>query len=205
MAHYLHIEGLDLSGKTTLAHNYADASPLEWQINSNALGQGNPIWELADDLRKKDAYDAEVVGNVYVAGLMADIRSFKELQIHTIQDSTVALRSLAYHIVHGTPRLADALQDLVKEHPRFDASFYLAATIEARLQRLDKRMREHPEEIAPDDLMVVRNPERFMAMEGVLREWSTKIFNSVVIDTTNMTPEMVLEEVNRQYEPRVEQ
>jgi thymidylate kinase len=205
MANYLHIEGMDLSGKTTLAHNYAAASPLEWQVNSNALGQGNPIWELADDLRKKDAYDAEIVGNVYVAGLMADIRGFKELQINTIQDSTVALRSLAYHVVRSTPRLADALQDLIKEHPRFDASFYLAASMEARMRRLDQRMRERPEEVAPDDLMVVRSPERFMAMEGVLREWSSKIFGSVVIDTTNMTPEMVVAEVNRQYEPKVEQ
>lgn len=205
MANYLHIEGMDLSGKTTLAHNYAAASPQEWQVNSNALGPGNPIWELADDLRKKDEYDAEIVGNVYVAGLMADIRSFREPNINTIQDSTVALRSLAYHVVRGTPRLADALQDLIKEHPRFDASFYLAASMEARMRRLDQRMREHPEEVAPDDLMVVRSPERFMAMEGVLREWSTKIFDSVVIDTTGMTPQMVLEEVNRQYEPKVEQ
>lgn len=204
MANYLHIEGMDLSGKTTLAGNYADASPLEWQLNSNALGPDNPIWELADDLRKKDAYDAEIVGNVYVAGLMADIRTFQPPQMNTIQDSTVALRSLAYHVVRGTPRLADALQDLIKEHPRFDASFYLAASMEARMRRLDQRMREHPEEVAPDDLMVVRNPERFMAMEGVLREWSAKIFNSVVIDTTSMTPEMVLDEVNRQYQPVAE-
>lgn len=201
MANYLHIEGMDLSGKTTLAGNYAAFSPLDWQINSNSLGQGNPIWELADDLRKKDAYDAEIVGNVYVAGLMADIRTFKPPQKNIIQDSTVALRSLAYHVVRGTPRLEDALTNLIKEHPRFDASFYLAASIEARMRRLDQRIREHPEEVAPDDLMVVRNPERFVAMEGVLRKWSVKIFNSVIIDTTDMTPEMVMNEVNRQYMP----
>ena len=118
MAHSLHIEGMDLSGKTTLAHNFASASPMDWQVNSNALGQGNPIWELADDLRKRDAYDAEVVSNVYLAGLMADIRTFQEPSSNTIQDSTVALRSLAYHVVRGTPRLADALQDLIKEQHR---------------------------------------------------------------------------------------
>jgi thymidylate kinase len=205
MANYLHIEGMDLSGKTTLANNYAAVSPLEWQVNSNALGQGNPIWELADDLRKKDAYDGEIVGNLYVTALMADIRGFERPTANTIQDSTVALRSLAYHVVRGTPRLADVLQDLIKEHPRFDASFYLAASMEARRSRLDQRIRDNPEEVAPDDLMVVRNPDRFVAMEGVLREWSTKIFDSVVIDTTNMSPEMVLEEVNRHYQPGMEQ
>lgn len=203
MVNYLHIEGMDLSGKTTLAHNYAEASPLDWEVNSNALGQGNPIWELADDLRKKDAYDAEIVGNVYVAGLMADIRGF-ELKTNTIQDSTVALRSLAYHTVRETPRLGDALQDLIKEHPRFNGSFYLAASMDARKARLQQRMRDNPEEVAPDDLMVLRSPEKFMAMEGILREWSTKIFGSVVIDTTNMTSEMVLAEVNRQYQPAEE-
>ena len=203
MANYLHIEGMDLSGKTTLAHNYAEASPLDWEVNSNALGQGNPIWELADDLRKKDAYDAEIVGNVYVAGLMADIRGF-ELKTNTIQDSTVALRSLAYHTVRETPRLGDALRDLIKEHPHFNGSFYLAASMDARKARLQQRMRDNPEEVAPDDLMVLRSPEKFMAMEGVLREWSTKIFGSVVIDTTNMNSEMVLAEVNRQYQPTEE-
>lgn len=205
MVKYLHIEGMDLSGKTTLANNYATASPLEWQLNSNALNSGNPIWELADDLRKKDAYDGEIVGNLYVTALMADIRSFEQPTVNTIQDSTVALRSLAYHIVCGTPRLTGVLQELIKEHPHFDVSFYLAASMEARRSRLNQRMRDNPEEVASDDLMVVRNPDRFIAMERVLREWSTNIFHSVVIDTTSMTPEMVLGEVNRHYRPGAEE
>jgi thymidylate kinase len=201
MSHYLHIEGMDLSGKTTAANNFSDSSSLEWQINANSLGHDNSIWQLADKLRKADEYDSEIVGNLYVTALMADIRSFEPITCNTIQDSTIALRSLAYHTVAGTPRLADTLQELIKEHPKFDASFYLLADIDAREERLQKRIIDHPEEVAPDDILVLKDSDRFIAMERCLRKWSKLIFKSVEIDTTKLTPDQVISELRGHYSP----
>lgn len=192
---YVHIEGMDLSGKTTLARNIAATSDRDWQIRTNSIcdtGE-NPIWQLADRLRISDTYDGEIIGNLYATALMADIRAFVPPTINTIQDSTVALRSLAYHKVRETPGLVNRLESLLLEHPGFDASFYLFADLATRRQRLEKRIDENPEEVAPDDLMVVRDPERFTAMEEYLRIRSIKKFESTFIDTSDMTPAEVLD------------
>ncbi len=49
-------------------------------------------------------------------------------------------------------------------------------------------MRTNPEEVAPDDLMVLRKPEKFMAMESCLVDLAQKAFHATVIDTTELTP-----------------
>lgn len=202
MSHYLHLEGMDLSGKTTTAGLYAANSPLEWRVRHNSIGDNNPIYELADRLRVEDAYDPEVVGNVYVAALMADVRTFERPPgVNVIQDSTIVLRSLAYHTVKKTPRLGAMLEDIAAEHPRFDASFYLAASMEARRDRLAQRQAERPWEVAEDDLMILKDPKRFEDMEAMLRYWSTTIFNSEVIDTTEMTQREVYSAIAGKFNP----
>ncbi|HYH75796.1 MAG TPA: hypothetical protein VD735_07620 [Candidatus Saccharimonadales bacterium] len=204
MSHYMHLEGMDLSGKTTTAARYAEQSPLDWRVNHNSISEHNPIYELADKLRLEDAYDPEVVGNVYVAALMGDMRTFERPSgINVIQDSTIVLRSLAYHTVKKTPRLGSMLQDIAAEHPRFDASFYLYADMDARRDRLAQRQAERPWEVAEDDLMILKDPKRFEDMEAMLQHWSTTIFNSTVIDTTEMTPMQVHNAIADKFNPGV--
>jgi len=189
---YVHFEGMDLAGKTTATNNFIKQSGKEWDIRRNSIVPENPIYLLADSLRRADAYDAEVLGNLYVAALMADIRTFKWPDKDTIQDSTIILRSLAFHTVRGTPRIKDVLIDMLPYHPKFDASFVFTASIEERLRRLEMRAKNQPDQISAEDLLVRDKPEKFLAMEACLIDFSRQCFHSVVIDTSTLTPDMVV-------------
>lgn len=202
---HIHIEGMDLAGKTTCAQGLAASYGGEWNIRQNSLSDDNPIYQLADKLRKLDAYTPAIVGHLYVVALMADIHGFQSPQINTIQDSTVLLRSLAYHTVSGNTEITEALGKVLRTHPDFDHTFILTASLEARRERLEKRQREQPDEVAPDDLMVIKRPEKFLAMEKQLVELAQTRFRSTLIDTTYMTPKMVVDNVRAILDKREQQ
>lgn len=192
---YLHIDGMDLAGKTTTARQTIIRVGGKWSIRINSLSDNNPIYLLADSLRKEDTYAPGILGHLYTVAMMADIAVFQWPTTNTIQDSTIILRSLAYHTISGNINISAVLDDILPKHPDFDASFVLTASLEARLKRLDSRRLEHPEEVASDDLMVVRKPERFLAMEACLSDIASKRFRARVIDTTNLTPDMVVSQI----------
>jgi thymidylate kinase len=194
-AQYIHIEGMDLAGKTTATHNFIDRTGRDWDVRRNSIVPENPIYLLADSLRRADAYDAEVLGNLYVAALMGDIRTFEWPDKDTIQDSTILLRSIAFHTVKGTPRIVEVLQEWAPKHPKFDASFVFTADIETRLRRLQSRMDNQPEQVSPEDLLVRDKPEMFMAMEAALIDLARNSFHSVIIDTSTLTPDAVVQKM----------
>ncbi len=59
------------------------------------------------------------------------------------------------------------LQSLLPLHPRFDKTFILTANHFARLLRLYKRQAEEPTEVAPDDLMIIKESENFLLWRSV--------------------------------------
>lgn len=193
-AKYIHFDGMDLAGKTTARRNFVQSTGKEWRIRHNRITPENPIHDLADSMRydQESIYDAEVLGNLYVAALVGDIKTFQWPEEDTIQDSTILLRSLAFHTAKGTPRLREILLDLAEDHPMFNASFVLTASIEVRKRRLDSRIENQPDELSEDDFLVARKPELFVAMEDCLIDMSKQIFNSRVIDTSELSPEAVV-------------
>jgi hypothetical protein len=79
------------------------------------------------------------------------------------------------------------MKAMMPRHPMFRLTVVLTATIEARLGRLSERQRTAPEEVAPDDLMVVTKPELFMEMEKALMSYATEFFDAVELDTSTMS------------------
>ncbi len=165
---HLHIDVMDLAGKTTATNNIILKFGGKWEVRRNSLNRGNPIYDLADQLRVAGSYDAEVLGWLYTVALRADIHGFKRPEMSSIQDSTIYLRSYAYHTVKGNHKIIQVLEDIFPQHPDFDVSVVLIADIQSRLERLRKRQLECPWEVAQDDLMVMRDQERFTAMEACL-------------------------------------
>jgi thymidylate kinase len=186
----IHVEGMDLAGKSTATRALSELVPAS-VLSRNAMTPDNVIYELADQLRRKGMISSEVLGHLYVAALLADIDAVREPDTVTIQDSTILLRSLAFNDVIGLDRVVSGLLDLVPRHPRFGVTIVLTATIEARLARLDERSRLAPGEVAPDDLMIVREPEKFLAMETTLVRYAHQFFDPVVIDTSDLTKAQV--------------
>lgn len=177
---YVHFEGLDLAGKSTVCRLFREHARGEWQVRHNALVPDNPIYHLADRLRKEAAGE-ETVGWLYHAALLLDLEQYEPPEGDVIQDSTILLRSLAFHRVRGTPGLVDRFETLLDRHPRFDQSFVLVADHHTRLERLAKR---RPQNVGPEDFLVRDAPERFYAMERCLVDYATRHFGAVVLDTS---------------------
>lgn len=189
---YLHIEGMDLAGKSSVCRRFGQGAGQPLLLRRNALSGDNPIFDLADRLRREDAFGTATLGHLFAAALMADLERFEWPIRPALQDSTVLLRSLAFHTVAGTPHLRDILEALLAKHPRFDASFVLTASHARRLERLEARRIAAPDEIAADDLLVVRQPALFFAMEDCLIDLAQRHFGATVIDTSDRSIEDVV-------------
>ena len=187
MAIHLLLEGLDFSGKTSAANNYAKNSSTIYQVNYSKLTEQNPFHDFATEMAKKGIYNSAVTGKLYLAGIIHDILSYKDDETQIIQDSTVATKSLAYHIVRETPYVIEELHDLLEKYPKPKYSYYLYADISTRIERMHKRMKEDPYSVTPTDLVLIKDPKMFEKQEEILREISMNHFNSRFLDTTNMS------------------
>jgi thymidylate kinase len=180
---HIHIEGLDLSGKSTVCRRLKERLPCA-TIRHNSLVESNMLYNRADKLRLEANVADDIVGMLYYGALRHEIDSYYPPQNTVIQDSTIILRSLVFHTTAGNKELANLFQALLQASPRFDSSFVLTCSREKRLERLRGRIsRGHCE---PDDLVVRDDWERFSAMERLLIELATHYFNATIIPTDNL-------------------
>lgn len=191
----IHIEGMDLAGKSTVTRGLAWRHP-GCAVRHNALTDGNEVFELADRMRRARTSDPETLGLLFAAAAREDLRHTKAPVGVAVQDSTIVLRSVAFYTARGMPKIRALFEELLPLHPRFGASIVLTASIEARKLRLAKRMAEEPDQVADDDLMVLRAPERFLAMEQALIEVAVNYFDASVIDTSDLGVSGVLAAVD---------
>jgi hypothetical protein len=183
---YIHIEGMDLAGKSTASNAVRSKLGINTQIRHNTIQTKSNFHKIVDNLRLSKRANSEELGVLYLQVLKDDISRFQPPEAHTIQDSTIILRSIAWYCAQGNP-LANEFISLLPTHPVFTRSIVLTASIKARQYRLQCRINEAPETVAIDDMMVIDNPDLFLKMEESLIEHSTSYFNSVVIDTTDLT------------------
>lgn len=180
----LHIEGLDLAGKSTVCRVIRERCGAEYRANS-LLSQGiNTIHAEADRLRKADALPAATLGGVFYAALLRDLELYEVPAGPVIQDSSLILRSIAFHSVFGDPALADAFRALLPRHPRFGATVMLWASDDVRRKRLEGRCSRHNDN--PEDFLVAKDPDGFHRMEHVLFETAERYFGAAIVDTSSL-------------------
>ena len=184
--YFLHLEGMDLAGKSSVAKAIQEKSNIKWKISNNRLYNENEIYNFISEVAKKNLYDDEIYGYLYYVALFSDLKKY-ELSTNVIQDSTILLRSINYHIENNNKQLAEMFIKLVKLHPVPNCSIYLTADINSRIRRLAERIEKNPEKISKNDSMIISNPEKFKQMDDNLFFLSQKYFNSILLDTTNLT------------------
>jgi thymidylate kinase len=198
---YLHIEGLDLAGKTTVCEMLTSLGGEHASVRRNCLAPDtNRIFRLADQMRKDNFLGEadtakQMMGHLYYAALLADIELFERPETFTIQESTIILRSLAYYSARKLDDIASLFEGQLERHPRFDASVVLTAGPEVRLARLEKRQTQEKDRLSWDDFAVRDYQERFFHMDRLLCDYAQQSFGAVVIDTSDMRPEEVLQQI----------
>lgn len=190
---YLLVEGMDLAGKSTLNRKLVEDGLFKEKRHNSICESGhNEIYLFTDKLRLTRNYTPEILGPMYVSALLEDIRNFSYPKVPTVQDSTIILRSLAFNKVMGIKSVVRSLEEVAEKHPKFSRAVLLTADIKTRQKRLQMRINEAPETVAEDDLMVLKKPEKFIAMEQYLVSFGKKYFHTKVIDTTDLSPDEVM-------------
>lgn len=179
----IHLEGLDLAGKSTLCRALSEALP-DAKIRHNCLAEDNPLYQQADAIRLKGEMPDEPLGWLYYGALLADLDAWTPRTDSIIQDSTILLRSCAFHEVKGNFDLAARFRSLLARHPGFDRSFVLVSDRDTRLKRLEGRISRGNE--ANDDFLVRDDPAKFFAMEKILVDTAVTWFDAEVIDTSRL-------------------
>ena len=181
----IHIEGLDLAGKSTTCRMLRDFLKAEYRHCS--LLPDNPIYQFASDLHVAQKVKTETAGGIFLGSVMRDLERYTPPDHYVVQDSTSVLRSIAYHAVIGDPGLAEAFRELLPRYPRFGASFVLWSSNEVRLKRLEGRISRHHD--TPEDYFIRDFPDKFNRMQDIIIETAGEWFGAEVIDTSEMERE----------------
>lgn len=180
----LHVEGLDLSGKSTVCRLLRDRMGAEMRVNSLLPPGVNTIHVEAERLRKADAIPAAPLGGLYYAALLRDLELYDSPSGPVVQDSSLILRSIAFHSVFGDPALAEAFRALLPRHPRFGVTVALWASDDVRRLRLEGRCSRKNDN--PEDFLIMRDPDGFHRMQDVLFETAEREFGATVVDTSSL-------------------
>ncbi len=188
--HFL-LEGVDLSGKSSAISGIRLKNhKLHYQHSS--IVANNPILDVAK-LIKKDG--SEWIGHLYAEAVKWDIDHYQKPIGTVLQDSTTLLRSLAFHAAAGYASVVEKLEALVPSFPKFDKVYVLTASINARRARLIRRQSVDGARVTANDLKVINDPQFFKRMDDALIDYADTIFGAEVIDTSNMTPQEVIDAI----------
>ncbi|NLF15867.1 MAG: hypothetical protein GX595_01220 [Lentisphaerae bacterium] len=176
-------EGMDLAGKSTLCRRLQAVLGPDWTIRHNSLLAESPIQALADTLRKAGALSEMPLGYLYHAALLAEMELFRPPAGNVIQDSTILLRSIAYHRAVGTPGMPELFEQCLASHPRFDMAFVCVCSRETRLRRLAIR---RPANLGPEDTWVRDRIDLLERAEATLLDVAGKHLGAESLDTSNL-------------------
>ena len=192
----VHIEGLDLAGKSTMCRYMATLGNFSKRNNTLLPPNCNLLHATADRLRKQDALSIAELGWMYYGALLLDLKEYdKYTSDFILQDSTIIARSIAYHSVFGDKELAERFRELLPEHPVFSFSCLLTASASVRLERLKGRVSRNND--SPEDHLIKSNPEGFYKMEEILADIVVNHFKGIIIDSSNLEQEGEKERIGK--------
>lgn len=184
--------GMDFSGKTTIIKNIDIAMPGVFKIQKKFL---TPI-DTIEKVRKRDSWlPPEEWKPLLQNTVKQDIANYKE-NGPILQDSLWIIKYIATKLEQNSAEdleEIDALQKLLEQYPDMD-SFYITTSIEERVKRLKERETLGKEITGSDKLLF--NSEKFEKVEKHYKNIVLKRFpNTKIIDTTNNTPEEIVQEI----------
>ena len=184
--------GMDFSGKTTIIKNIDMAMPGVFKIQKKFL---TPI-DTIEKVRKRDSWlPPEEWKPLLQNTVKQDIANYKE-NGPILQDSLWIIKYIATKLEQNSAEdleEIDVLQKLLEQYSNMD-SFYITTSIGERVKRLKERETLGKEITGSDKLLF--NGEKFEKVEKHYKNIVLKRFpNTKIIDTTNNTPEEIVQEI----------
>ena len=201
---HVHLEGLDLSGKTSVSLKILEKKPVYKRRYTSLLPdiKENPHLIRADILNNSPNPNLKILFDLFKDAINYDLDNITEQNHPLVQDSTILIRTLANF---STSNLIDYnmeknLVNLGERYTKFTKSIVLTCSYKARKERLAKRKKElgKSERLVKDDLLIEDNPDLFFEKERKLIRYSQDIFHSEILDTTNMSIEEIYNHIVQQ-------
>ena len=178
------IEGLDLSGKSTLCRLLRDHLGLPLRRNSLLEPGANHLFEAAREAHIAGSADDASIGQMFLEALEYELDQYQPASSPHLQDSTILTRSLTYHTALENQDLAARFSRLFPHHPVPALVFLCRPTIAVRLRRLEGRISRGND--TPEDFVVRDNPEMFRKMEEMIESVACRWPNMHLIDTSGL-------------------
>ena len=178
------IEGMDLSGKTTITKYLSEILDID-KIQQRTLSDSSAIYDFTVAQSKKGQLHTDLINKLYTLAISEDLYNYKPKEDSIIlQDSYFALRSYALMRQKYPDTLAKEVYKLLQLFPKPELTFYLTASTEERLRRNEKR--DKP--MAYMEKLLMSNPKEFEAIEKNLRDITTSLFDAEIINTQDKKP-----------------
>lgn len=194
------IEGMDLSGKTTIT-KYLSEILDNAQIRQRTLSGESAIFDFTVAQSKKGKLHNDLINELYTLAISEDLYNYQPRENGIIlQDSYFALRSYALMKEKYPNSLAKEVYKLLQLFPKPELAFYLTASTEERIKRNEKR--DKP--MAYMERLLMSNPKEFDTIDKNLRDINVSLFGAKIIDTQDKTPQEIalyikskIQEINR--------
>ena len=178
------IEGMDLSGKTTITKYLSEILDID-KIQQRTLSDSSAIYDFTVAQSKKGQLHTDLINKLYTLAISEDLYNYKPKENSIIlQDSYFALRSYALMRQKYPDTLANDVYKLLQLFPKPELAFYLTASTEERIKRNEKR--DKP--MAYMEKLLMSNPKEFEAIEKNLRDITTSLFDAEIINTQDKKP-----------------
>lgn len=181
------IEGMDLSGKTTIT-KYLSEILDNAQIRQRTLSGESAIFDFTVAQSKKGKLHNDLINELYTLAISEDLYNYQPRENGIIlQDSYFALRSYALMKEKYPNSLAKEVYKLLQLFPKPELAFYLTASTEERIKRNEKR--DKP--MAYMERLLMSNPKEFDTIDKNLRDINVSLFGAKIIDTQYKTPQEI--------------
>lgn len=195
------IEGMDLSGKTTIIKYLSKIMNID-MIQERTLSGNSSIFDFTVAQSKKGQLHPDLINKLYTLAISEDLCNYKPQENSIIlQDSYFALRSYALMKQKYPDTLAKDVYKLLQLFPKPELVFYLTVSTEERVKRNLKR--DKP--MAYMEKLLMTNPNEFELIERNLQDITTSLFDTEVINTQNRKPNEIalyignkIQELNRE-------
>jgi len=191
-------DGMDLSGKSTVAKAFAMQRP-EFTLRRTFLCPDNPHVKTAFS-RVEDSSSPLDISKLFIEAVTHDIESHPMLDEKIILDGPIMTRIPAHLMGRGEGaeerKVAEYYLNMLDSFPDPEEAFYLWANMKERVSRLKKRMDENPNAVTQADLLLFEDPVLFQSIEEMHRHIVNERFNPTVVDTSGVTEQEVLDFVN---------
>ena len=189
------IEGMDLSGKTTITKYLSGIMDID-KIQRRTISDSCEIYDFAVAQSKKGNLHTDLINKLYTLAISEDLYNYEPNNNGIIlQDSYFALRSYALMKYRYPDTLAKEVYGLLQLFPKPELTFYLTASTPERVKRNEKR--DKP--MAYMERLLLSNPSEFEAIEKNLKDITTSLFDAEIIDTQGKKPNEIAQYIKKRF------